>query len=234
MRLANYEFEVQLEIIENSYNYSKKKFPNINTDIEDELKCFAEIENKFKDIKNSNEQILDKILKTLINFKNDNNNELNKRKISQAKNNYWKVFDSFDVILNEDKLVSKKFILIFLNTYYCMLYFKVIKSYEKDILNTAGYILGSLRGTLFDADTKSTVKIKLLKIDEFIDMRNGYENYFFYQSILRFGTMGIEKENILQGFVPKMRNASISAKRETISGNLVKLPNISLEKYLLL
>lgn len=229
IRFCKYTFEEQLQIIENSFVSSKEKFPQINNDIKNELMSFAEIENNFYDLVKKNVSTVERILNTLIDFR-DENNELNRRKITQVKNNYWKVFDSFEV--QNDKLIATNFIGIFLNTYYCMLYYEIVKYYQSDIIKMADYILGSLRGSLFDIQTKSITYTKLHKIDDFLDLRKGYGDYFFFQSLYLYGTFGIKKKEILKGFVNKMRNASLSAKREGISEKIDLLPKISMKQYL--
>lgn len=224
MRFYDFNFEEQLTIINNSYEYSKKSFYQIEEDIKIELMSYAEVENKFNDIKNETLGIQDNIKNCLVSFNSN-------RSIAQAKKNYWSIFKAFDVIEIEEKIISEKFILIFQNTYYCMLYFKTAKLYEDDILKSTGFILSAtIRGSIIEKD-KARVLTMLHKVDDMISLSKSSENHFFYQSLSRYGTMGMDKKKVLQGFVNKMRDV-LSAKRETILVNIEKLPNISMESYL--
>lgn len=223
MRFYKYNFEEQLIIIRNSYEYAEKSFSFIDDDIKMELMSYAEVEYKFDDIRKEVLLIQNKIKDCLVDFNNN-------RSIGQAQKNYWSIFKTFDVIEIEDKLISEKFILIFQNTYYCMLYFKIIKFYEKDILKSASFILSSLRGSIIEKD-RNRVSVMLHKLDDMISLSKSAENHFFFQSLSRYGTMGMDKNRVLKGFVAKMRKV-LSAKREIISDNINKLPNISMEKYI--
>lgn len=237
MNFNNLTKEEQAKVITNSYDIALHNFNFfISEDIKHELLSYADIEPKFNTLKNETINLTNKLNKKLVQIFEESSS----REYSQMKNSNVKIFSSFKIEPKPVKPYSEKMILIFIHTLYQILYFKITKYYEKEIIQSAEIILRALhKGSLFNKD-RCVISYKLKILDNMIALTKRDINYFFFQALLEYGTMGtigfhmsatINKKTILGGFSRKLSNI-FSTKRETIQEQAFKLPKHTVSSYL--
>ena len=229
--------EEQIEVINNSYEIARNNFNSfIADDVKNILYSFTDIRNKYNDLKKETDKKIDDIHNVLTNMFNNFIND--KRVYAQARNNYLMVLSCFSINdLENTKPYSENLILIYIHTFFQTLYYKIAKYYEKEIDTSINVLMPMLRyGTLFNNTFGQKVEVSYVKYQleilvQMLNLKKGYDEYFFFEALLEYGSMNAKKKIKFKGFVDKFKGV-LSGKRETMYEQIEKLPRRTFKDYL--